>query len=95
MFSILVQTLKPQSAVRCLHYLTTLNKAKHGPKAKLTTNEFKGPEWLVYERIIVRHNALKGKCILLAKLEKQIKGNKVNSPKNAMECGYWASPHQA
>lgn len=62
-------------------------------EAKVTMNEFKGPESVGYEWIIVVHNALKGKCILLVKFAKQVKGNEMNSPKNAMECWYWASPH--
>lgn len=49
-------------------------------------NEFKGPESIGYERIIVLHNALKGKCILLVNFAKQLKENQMNSPKNAMEC---------
>lgn len=51
--------------------MTMLNKAKHEPKAKVSMNEFKGPESVGYERIIVFHNALKGKCILLVKFAKQ------------------------
>lgn len=55
--------------------MTRLNKAKHEPKANVSMNEFKGPESVGYERIIVFHNALKGKCILLVIFAKQVKGN--------------------
>lgn len=54
-------------------------------KAKVTMNEFKGPESVGYERIIVLHNALKGKCIFLVKFAKQVKCNKINNYKPKMQ----------